>query len=66
MGYVLLEIFLIWEFYCFLKIKEFGSYIWDEKAVERGDDKPVKQHDHCMDAARYFAYTIIRRERKWS
>lgn len=21
---------------------------------------------NCMDAARYFAYTIIRRERKWS
>jgi DegV family protein with EDD domain len=51
---------------CKETIKEFGSYIWDEKAVERGDDKPVKQHDHCMDAARYFAYTIIRRERKWS
>lgn len=40
--------------------------IWDEKAIERGEDKPVKQFDHCMDAARYFAYTIIRRERKWS
>lgn len=51
---------------CKETIKEFGSYIWDEKAVERGDDKPVKQFDHCMDAARYFAYTIIRRERKWS
>lgn len=51
---------------CKETIKEFGSYIWDEKAVECGDDKPVKQHDHCMDAARYFAYTIIRRERKWS
>ena len=47
-------------------IKEFGSYIWDDKALERGEDKPVKQHDHCMDAVRYFAYTIVRRERKWS
>ena len=51
---------------CKETIKEFGSYIWDEKAIERGEDKPVKQFDHCMDAARYFAYTIIRRERKWS
>lgn len=44
---------------CENTIKEFGSYIWDAKASERGEDKPIKQHDHCMDAARYFAYTII-------
>ena len=43
---------------CKETIKEFGSYIWDDKALERGEDKPVKQHDHCMDAVRYFAYTI--------
>lgn len=46
--------------------KEFVSYTWDEKSVENGEDRPVKVHDHCMDAVRYFAYTIIRRERKWS
>ena len=40
---------------CKETIKEFGSYIWDDKALERGEDKPVKQHDHCMDAVRYFA-----------
>lgn len=40
---------------------EFASYVWDSKACERGEDKPVKQHDHCMDALRYFCYTIIRR-----
>lgn len=51
---------------CKETIKEFGSYIWDDKAIERGEDKPIKQHDHCMDAVRYFAYTIVRRERKWS
>ena len=28
-------------------IKEFASYIWDEKALEHGEDKPVKQFDHC-------------------
>ena len=39
--------------------KEFASYIWDEKAAERGEDKPVKQFDHCMDAIRYFVYTIL-------
>ena len=42
-------------------IKEFASYIWDAKAGERGEDKPVKEHDHALDALRYFCYTIIRR-----
>lgn len=43
---------------CTNTIKEFGSYIWDDKAAERGEDKPVKDHDHAMDAIRYFVYTI--------
>lgn len=42
-------------------IKEFASYIWDAKAAEKGEDKPVKEHDHALDALRYMAYTIIRR-----
>ena len=42
-------------------IKEFASYIWDAKAAEHGEDKPVKEHDHALDALRYFCYTIIRR-----
>lgn len=29
-------------------LKEFASYIWDAKAAERGEDKPVKEHDHCL------------------
>lgn len=33
---------------CKETIKEFASYIWDEKALERGEDKPVKQFDHCL------------------
>lgn len=44
---------------CINTINEFNSYIWDSKACERGEDRPVKQHDHCMDAVRYFCYTII-------
>lgn len=46
---------------CTNTIKEFGSYIWDAKAADRGEDKPVKEHDHCMDGTRYIAYTVIRR-----
>lgn len=44
---------------CESTIKEFSSYVWDSKACERGEDKPIKQHDHAMDAVRYFCYTII-------
>ena len=29
-------------------IKEFASYIWDAKAAAKGEDKPVKEHDHCL------------------
>jgi phage terminase large subunit len=46
---------------CKNTILEFNSYIWDIKASEKGEDKPVKQYDHCMDAVRYFCYTILAR-----
>ncbi len=46
---------------CVETIKEFNSYVWDIKASEKGEDKPVKQHDHAMDAIRYFCYTVIRK-----
>lgn len=47
---------------CEHTIQEFASYVWDEKAADRGEDKPVKQFDHCMDALRYFCYTMIRKK----
>lgn len=46
---------------CQNTVKEFGSYVWDSKAAERGEDKPVKQHDHAMDAVRYFCMTVVRK-----
>ncbi len=46
---------------CKHTIKEFASYIWDVKAAEHGEDKPVKQWDHCLDALRYMCFTIIRK-----
>lgn len=45
---------------CEETFKEFGSYVWDKKAAERGEEKPVKDNDHTMDADRYFAYTLLR------
>ena len=40
-------------------IKEFYSYIWDAKAQERGEDKPVKVNDHALDALRYLLNTLF-------
>lgn len=40
-------------------IKEFGSYMWDKKAADRGEDAVVKEHDHCMDADRYFVMKVL-------
>lgn len=38
-------------------INEFGVYAWDEKAADKGEDKPIKANDHAMDAVRYFVRT---------
>lgn len=42
---------------CVNIIRERFSYVWDEKAAQRGEDKPVKDHDHCLDAERYGIFT---------
>lgn len=44
---------------CKETFREFSSYIWDKKAADRGEDKPIKQNDHHMDSDRYFVNTII-------
>ncbi|MFW5630381.1 MAG: PBSX family phage terminase large subunit [Acetivibrio ethanolgignens] len=51
---------------CVNTVKEFNSYVWDNKAVEKGEDKPVKQFDHCMDAVRYFCMTVIKMKQSLS
>ena len=48
---------------CVNTIKEFASYIWDAKAADRGEDAPIKQHDHAMDAVRYFCYMVLNNQR---
>ena len=48
---------------CKNMIKEFMSYLWDEKAAERGVEQPMKQFDHAMDAIRYLVNTLIKRWR---
>lgn len=44
---------------CIETFREFYSYVWDEKAQDRGEDKPMKQNDHHMDGDRYFVHTVI-------
>jgi PBSX family phage terminase large subunit len=39
--------------------RELESYAWDEKAAQRGEERPVKQMDHGPDALRYYAYTKL-------
>lgn len=44
---------------CARLIAELQGYIWDEKALQRGEEKPIKINDHACDALRYFCKTII-------
>jgi PBSX family phage terminase large subunit len=43
-------------------IDEYGAYLWDEKAQAKGEDKPMKQNDHSLDATRYLLHTLYRKE----
>lgn len=45
---------------CFQTKMGFSMYVWDEKAQERGEDKPVKKDDDAMDANRYGCYSSRR------
>ena len=47
---------------CFLR--EIHTYAWDDKARLRGEEKPVKEHDHAMDALRYCCHTLSSRFRR--
>jgi PBSX family phage terminase large subunit len=42
---------------CIETIKEYRNYLWDSKASEKGEDKPIKQFDHAMDSQRYALFT---------
>lgn len=47
---------------CAETFREFSSYSWDPKAQQRGEDKPLKEHDHQMDADRYFVRRVVKRK----
>lgn len=48
----------IWVDGCPNLVRELAEYVWDEKAMERGEDKPVKGNDHAPDAMRYNVATV--------
>lgn len=45
---------------CLNLLREFNAYVWDAKAQKIGEDKPMKDNDHCLDALRYYVYTRIK------
>lgn len=42
---------------CLNLLKEIESYVWDEKSIRLGEDKPIKLRDHALDALRYVLFT---------
>ncbi len=38
-------------------LREMHSYVWDDRARLRGEEKPLKERDHAMDALRYLCHT---------
>lgn len=50
---------------CRYLINELLGYIWDEKAGQHGDERPVKANDHACDALRYCVATVIYSKRRF-
>jgi PBSX family phage terminase large subunit len=44
---------------CKMLQTELQTYSWDTKAQTKGEDKPLKEHDHAPDALRYFCETEV-------
>ena len=38
-------------------LREMSNYVWDEKSERLGEDKPVKDNDHIIDATRYALFS---------
>ncbi len=45
---------------CVKTKEELNSYVWDSKAQQRGEDKPLKENDHINDSIRYIVNGIPR------
>ncbi len=38
---------------CRALLREMSVYCWDKKAAQRGEEQPLKENDHSLDALRY-------------
>jgi hypothetical protein len=36
------------------------GYIWDQKASDQGEDKPLKKKDHINDSLRYLVASVFK------
>ena len=45
-------------------LREMHSYVWDDRARRKGEERPLKEHDHAMDALRYLCHTKATRFRR--
>ena len=45
-------------------LREIHNYVWDDKARLRGEERPLKERDHAMDALRYLCATRTDRFRR--
>jgi PBSX family phage terminase large subunit len=39
-------------------IQDYNAYVWDARAQERGEDRPLKKDDHTKDCERYDLHTL--------
>jgi PBSX family phage terminase large subunit len=44
---------------CKTVIETLQSYCWDPKAADRGEDKPLKEREHIVDALRYAVFSAF-------
>lgn len=61
---LLTEFKILFDESCVDTFKEFSSYVWDNEACKKGEDKPIKDYDHSMDQVRYYCNTIVRKKGK--
>lgn len=50
---------IMFDLSCINSIKEFYSYVWNDKLSDKGKEEPIKINDHAMDDIRYFVNTIL-------
>jgi PBSX family phage terminase large subunit len=44
---------------CPVLVQQMQTYAWDEKAGQRGEEKPIKHKDDAPDTLRYGAHTLV-------